>query len=81
MEWFPFNYTIRLKIQTQVQVINIGQNGMNLETHGYVKIWIGLTYEIDGKQHNVLERGLLLLDDWDGDKYYWDNENTNWVKY
>ena len=41
----------------------------------------GLTYEIDGKQHNVLERGLLLADDWDGDKYYWDNVTDNWVKY
>ena len=30
---------------------------------------------------NVLHYGLLLADDWDGDKYYWDNENTNWVKY
>ena len=41
----------------------------------------GLTYEIDGVQHNVLEKGLLLADDWDGDKYYWDNVTDNWVKY
>ena len=29
----------------------------------------------------VLKNGLRLPDDWDGDKYYWDNVTDNWVKY
>ena len=73
----PFNYTISAE-------------DFNTETGKYHRpewddtrnTWIckdlrGL--EIDGK--SVLEFGLLLPEDWDGDKYYWDNDNTTWVEY
>ena len=41
----------------------------------------GVTVEINGNTHKILDKGLEIPDDWDGDKYYWDNTTDNWVKY
>ena len=77
----PFNYTISAE-DSNTSTGNKHRPEWDESRNTWVcKNLAGLTYEIDGVQHNVLERGLLLPDDWDGDKYYWDNENTNWVKY
>ena len=77
----PFNYTISAE-DSNTSTGNKHRPEWDDSRNTWVcKNLAGLTYEIDGEQHNVLERGLLLADDWDGDKYYWDNENTNWVKY
>jgi len=39
------------------------------------------TTTIGEQEYSVLKNGLLIPDDWDGDKYYWDNDTDNWVKY
>ena len=77
----PFNYTISAEDSNT----NTGKYHRP-EWDDSRNTWVcknlaGLTYEIDGSDINVLDYGLILADDWDGDKYYWDNENTNWVKY
>ena len=77
----PFNYTI----SAEDSDINTGKYHRP-EWDDSRNTWVcknlaGLTYEINGEDMNVLNYGILLADDWDGDKYYWDNENTNWVKY
>jgi len=36
---------------------------------------------IGEQQYSVLANGFNIPDDWDGDKYYWDNTTDNWVKY
>ena len=38
------------------------------------------TTTIGEQEYSVLKHGLLIPDDWDGDKYYWDNDTDNWVK-
>ena len=39
------------------------------------------TTTIGEQEYSVLKHGLLIPDDWDGDKYYWDNDTDNWVKF
>ena len=41
----------------------------------------GVTVEMNGNTHKILDKGLEIPDDWDGDKYYWDNGTSNWVKF
>jgi len=77
----PFNYTISAE-DSNTSTGNKHRPEWDESRNTWIcKNLAGLTYKIDGNDMNVLHYGLLLADDWDGDKYYWDNENTNWVKY
>ena len=61
MEWTPFNYTISGFEDSNTSTGNKHRSEWDESRNTWIcKNLMSLTYEIDGKQHNVLERGLLL---------------------
>ena len=77
----PFNYTISAE-DSNTNTGKYHRPEWDTSRNTWVcKNLAGLTYKIDGKDMSVLDYGLVLADDWDGDKYYWDNTTDNWVKY